>query len=107
MTALKGYLMTGILRRRFFFVGLDFAVIFGVEGAMLGVKLLGHHDENVADFFSPGINGVVAAIRIDHALGKGTGVDQVGERGGEVVVLLVELALGADYDSACRRGSGL
>src|SRR5579863_8837129 len=93
-----------------FFVGVDFAVVFGVEGAMLGVELLGRHGEDVAVIFAFETGGVVSAIGIDHALGEGAGVDKIRERFGEVAVLLLKLVLGADDDAhvaeGCRFGIG-
>jgi hypothetical protein len=33
----------GLVVGGLFFVGVDFAVVFGIEGAVLGVKMLGRH----------------------------------------------------------------
>src|SRR5580658_2898856 len=77
---------------------MNFAVVFGVEGAVLGVDLFGRHGEDKAVFLALEVGGVVAAVGVDHALGERSGVDEFGERSGKVVVLLVELVLGADYD---------
>src|SRR5258705_13388384 len=91
----------------FFFVGVDFAVVFGVEGAVCGVELFWHHGESKAGFLSLEAYGVVAAVGMDHAFSEGAGVDEFSEGGGEVVVLFVELALGADHDAHVGKGSGL
>src|SRR2546427_3135442 len=52
------------------FVSVDFAIVFGVEGAMLGIELLGSHGEDVAAFLAFEAGGVVSALGIDHALGE-------------------------------------
>src|ERR1700683_187344 len=90
-----------------FFVGVNFAVVFGVEGAGLGVGLLRRYGPEEAVFLSFEAGGVIAAVQVDHAFGKRSGVNQFGERRGEVVVLLVELVLGADHDSHIGKGCGL
>src|SRR5258706_8972829 len=91
----------------FFFVGVDFAIVFGVEGAVLGIELFGGHGENEAVFLAFKAGGVVAAVGIDHALGERAGADEFGERSGEVAVLLVELALGAENDAHVGESGGL
>ena len=66
-------LICGLLHHRrigvsgFFFVAMDFAIIFGIEGAMLRVEVLGGHDENEAVFLAFESGGVVSALRVDHA----------------------------------------
>src|SRR5580692_9657006 len=51
----------------FFFVGVDFAVVFGVERAMLGVEVAGRHHEDEAVLLALETGGVVAAMGVDHA----------------------------------------
>src|SRR5579863_7890904 len=86
----------GIRVGGFVFFGVDFAVVFGVEGAVFGVEVLRGHGEDEAVFFAFEAGGVVAAVGIDHAVGEGAGVDEFGEGGGEVSVLLFEAVLGAE-----------
>ena len=71
---------------------------------MLGVELFWRHGEDEAVVLAFESGGVVAAVGIDHALGEGAGVDEFGERRGVVVVLLVELALGAENDAHVGEG---
>src|SRR5258706_10619237 len=104
MTTLFHYVRARI--GRLFFVGVDFAIVFGVEGAVLGIELFGGHGENEAVFLAFKAGGVVAAVGIDHALGERAGVDEFGERSGEVAVLLVELALGAENDAHVGESGG-
>jgi len=88
----------------FFFVGMDFAVIFGVEGAVFGVEMLGRHGEDEAVFLAAEAGAVVATVGIDHAFGEGSGVDELGERRGKVAVLLLEVVLGAEDDAHVAEG---
>jgi len=83
----------------FVFVGVDFAVVFGVEGAMLSVLMLRRHAKDKAIFLAFEADGIVAAVRIDHAFGERAGVNQFGERSSVVVILLLEAVLGADHDA--------
>ncbi len=83
----------------FVFFGVDFAVVFGVEGAMLGVEVLGRHGENETVFLAFEAGGVIPAVGIDHAFGEGAGVDQFVQRSREVVVLLLKAVLGTEYDA--------
>src|ERR1700688_337083 len=53
-----------------FFVGADLAVVLGIEGPVRSVELFGHHGENKAVFLALKADGVVAAVGIDHSLGK-------------------------------------
>ena len=54
-------------------------------------------------------SGIVAAVGVDHALGERSGVDEFGQRCGEVAVLLIEVVLGAENDAHVgeRRGLGV
>ena len=84
---------------------MDFAVVFGVKGSVLGVHIFRSHGEDVAVFLSLEACAVVAAVGVDHALGEGAEVHEFRERGGEVPVLLVEQALGAeDHSHVAERG---
>jgi hypothetical protein len=79
MTKLKVLLHDGgISVGGLFFVGVDLAVVFGIEGAMLGVEMVGGHSEDEAVFLALESDGVVAAMGIDHALGERAGVDELG-----------------------------
>ena len=86
---------------------MNFAVIFCVKRTMLGVQILRRHGKGVAVFFAFEGCVVVSTVGVDHAFGEGSGVHQFGEGGGEVVVLLVELALGADDDAHVGERGGL
>jgi hypothetical protein len=90
----------------FLFVGVDLAVVFGIEGAMLGVEVAGRHGEDETVFLAFETGGVVAAVGIDHAFGEGAGVDEFGEGCGEMAVLFIELALGAENDAHIAKGGG-
>ncbi|SPE34304.1 hypothetical protein SBA2_890006 [Acidobacteriia bacterium SbA2] len=79
-------------------VGVDLAVVFGVKRTVLGVQILRGHGEDVAVLRAFEACRVVSAVGVDHTLGEGSGVHEFCERGGEMIVLLVELALGADDD---------
>src|SRR5271169_3863223 len=83
----------------FFFVGVDFAVVFGVEGAVLGVELFGGHGEDEAVFLALESGSVITAVGVDHAFGERAGVYEFSQRRGVVAVLLVELALGTEDDA--------
>ena len=60
----------GILVGGFFFVGVDFAVVFGVEGAVVGVEVLWGHGEDEAVFFAFEAGSVVATVGITMRLVK-------------------------------------
>ena len=89
------------------FVGVNLSVVFGVEGTVLGVHILWSHGEDVAVFLAFEVCGVVSALGVDHALGERSGVHEVSEGSGEVVVLFVELVLGTDDDAHVSEGGGL
>jgi hypothetical protein len=89
-----------------FFVGVDLSVVLGVDGAVLGVELFGRHGESEAIFLALEADGVIAAIGIDHTLSEGAGVDEFRQGRGEVVILLVELALGPQDSTHVAQGGG-
>src|SRR5579864_4004103 len=85
-------------------IRVNLAIVFGVERAMCCVESLGHHRENVAVLFSLEAYRVVAAVGVDHALGKASGMDEFSERSGVMSVLLVERLLCADDAAHVRDG---
>ena len=66
-------LICGLLHHRrigvsgFFFVAMDFAIIFGIERAMLGIEVLRAHGEDETVFHAFESGGVISALRVDHA----------------------------------------
>lgn len=82
----------------FGFVGVDLAIVFGVERAVLGIETLGSHGEDKVVFLALEACCVVPAIGIHHPLVEVSGVNQLGERCGVVAVVFVEQHLGAYYD---------
>ena len=60
----------GAAIRRLGLVAVNLAVIFGIEGAVLGVEVLRSHGQDEAIFLSLKARGVIAAVRVDHALGE-------------------------------------
>ena len=93
----------------FALVGMNLEIILSVERPVLGVELFGSHSQDEAVFFAGEARRVITAIAVDHALGKGPRVHQFRERGGEMVVLLIELALRPQHHThvAQRRRLGL
>ncbi len=73
---------------------------------MLRVQMVRRHRENEAVFLTFEAGGIVSAVRIDHAFGEGSGVDQFGQCDGEVIVLFFEAVLGAQDDAHVGEGSG-
>jgi hypothetical protein len=67
-------LVRGLLHHRrigvggFLFVAMDFAIIFGIEGAMLGIEVLRAQGEDEAVVPAYESGGVISALRVDHAL---------------------------------------
>src|SRR5580765_2528119 len=57
------------LGRRALVIGVDLAVLVGIERAMLGVELLGRQSEVVPVFVRPKAYRIIASLRIYHALG--------------------------------------
>src|ERR1700733_12397386 len=94
----------GIRVGGFFFVGVDFAVVFGVEGAVCSIDLFGRHGEDEAVLLAFESGSVIAAVRIDHALGERSGMYEFGQRGGEAIILLMEPAVGADVHAHVGEG---
>ena len=80
------------------FVAVDFAVVFRIERTVLCVEILRGHRKDVAVLFALEARCVVASIGVNHALGEGAGMHELGERGSEVVVSSFELALSANHD---------
>ena len=93
--------------RGFVFLGVDFAIVFGVEGAVLRVLVLGRHRENEAVVLAFEVGGVIAAVGIDHAFGERSGVDEFRQSGGEVAVLFLKAMLGAQHDAHVSEGDSL
>lgn len=85
---------------------MNLSVVFGVEGTVLGVHIFWSHGEDVAVFLAFEVCGVVSALGVDHARGERSGVHEVSESSGEVVVLFIELALGTDDDAHVSEGRG-
>src|ERR1700758_669819 len=85
---------------------MDFAVVFYVKRSVLWVEILRRHGEREVVFFRLETHGVVAALRIDHALGEGSAVNQLVERGSVVTVLFVKHYLSAHDHAHVAEGGG-
>ena len=83
----------------FAFVGMNLAVVFSVERAVLGVEIFRCHREREVVFLRPESDGVVAAFGVDHALRERSGMNQLGEGNGKVAVVLIEKHLSAHDDA--------
>src|ERR1700752_5539274 len=83
---------------------MDFAVVFYVERSVLRVEIFRGHGEREIVFFRLETHGVVTALRVDHALGEGSAVNQLVERGSVVTVLFVEHYLSAHDDAHVAEG---
>src|ERR1700733_980620 len=86
---------------------MNLEVVLGVERPGVGVELFRCHREREAVFLAGKARSVIAAVAVDHALRKSSGVDQFRQRGSEMVVLFIELALCAQYHPHIPQRRGL
>src|ERR1700690_1176621 len=87
-------------------IRMDYAILAGIERAVFEVHLLGGERQFITIFTGVETHGVIPAIGLGHAAGEGTGVNQVRQGGGVLVILFVVLLLGADDGSHVTQGVG-
>src|SRR5271169_111872 len=80
----------------FRFIRMHHSVLVGVERAMFEVQLLGRQRQFITILAGAKTHGVVAAVGLGHAAGKGAGVHQIRQGRGVLVILFVVLLLGPD-----------
>src|SRR6266849_4605769 len=88
-------------------VSVDDAILVGVKRPVLGIELLGREGQIKTVLVWLEADGIVAPFRIYHALGKGAGVYQLGQGGGELVVLLLVELLGSQHGAHVAQGCSL
>src|SRR5579863_1473543 len=82
------------------------AILGGVERAMLTIHLLRSHRQFITVLAGVETYGVIPAIGLSHAFGKGAGVNQVRQASGVLVIFFVVLLLRPDDSAHVTQGVG-